>query len=146
MTSHLANGEDNLRYLAFDLGDRRIGVAISDASGMLARPLMVFKRTSRKADFTRIRTLVVKHSIDAIVVGLPLNMDGTEGEQAAWVRDYSNDLGEKLDISIHLWDERLTTEEAAEIMRAQGKRPSKDKIDAVAAAVILQSYLDTNYT
>jgi len=131
-----------MRYLALDLGDRYIGIAISDLTGMLARPLEVMLRTSRAADFAHIGALVQKHHADAIVVGLPFNMDGTEGSQAAWVRDYSADLSKTLAIAIHLWDERLTTEEAADIMRAQGKRPTKDWIDAVAAAVILQSYLD----
>jgi putative Holliday junction resolvase len=76
-------------------------------------------------------------------------MDGTEGPQAAWVRDYSAALAAALQgrgtataVPVQLWDERLSTEEAEEIMRAQGKRPDKTRIDAVAAAVILQSYLD----
>jgi putative Holliday junction resolvase len=132
-----------MRYLALDLGDRRIGVAISDALGMLARPLEVFERTSRAADFDHIGDLVARHRVDAVVVGLPLNMDGTEGPQAAWVRDYSGALAEALAVPVHFWDERLTTEEAEDILRAQGKPPTKDRIDAVAAAVILRSYLDS---
>lgn len=132
-----------MRYLALDLGDRRIGVAVSDMSGMLARPLEVFKRTSRVADFDHVGTLVAQHCVAALVVGLPVSMDGSESQQTAWVRDYSAALAETLDIPLYLWDERLTTEEAAAIMRAQGKAPTKDWIDAVAAAVILQSYLDS---
>ena len=76
------------------------------------------------------------------MVGLPFNMDGSEGPQAAWVRDYTAALAEEITVPIILWDERLTTEEAKDILRAQGKTPSKGWIDAVAAAVILQSYLD----
>lgn len=132
-----------MRYLALDLGDRRIGVAISDALGMLARPLEVFERTSRAADFDHINDLITRHCVDAVVVGLPLNMDGTEGPQAVWVREYSDALAETLAVPVHLWDERLTTEEAEDILRAQGKPPAKDWIDAVAAAVILRSYLDS---
>ena len=135
-----------MRYLALDLGDRRIGVAISDTLGMLARSLEVFKRTSRIADFAHVGNLVAQHQVDAIIVGLPISMDGSEGRQAAWVRDYSAALAETLSIPLHLWDERLTTEEAAGIMRAQGKSPTKDWIDAVAAAVILQSYLDNHFS
>ena len=138
-----------MRYLSLDLGERRIGVAISDSIGLLARPLSTFKRTSREADFYHIAKLVEEHNVAAIIMGLPLNMDGTEGPQAAWVRDYSAALAAALQahsaattIPIQLWDERLSTEEAEEIMRAQGKRPDKTRIDAVAAAVILQSYLD----
>ena len=131
-----------MRYLCLDLGDRYIGVAVSDMLGMLARPLEVFKRTSRVADFAHIATLTHKHNVTALVVGLPIQMDGSEGTQAAWVRNYSSALGEAVDLAVNLWDERLTTIEAEAIMRKQGKRPTKAWIDAVAAAVILQSFLD----
>lgn len=131
-----------MRYLALDLGDRRIGVAISDLSGLLARPLEVFARTSRVADFAHVADLIEAHKVEALVVGLPLNMDGSEGSQAAWVRDYTGALAATLSIPVDLWDERLTTVEAEEIARVQGKTPDKHWIDAVAAAVILQSYLD----
>jgi putative Holliday junction resolvase len=134
-----------MRALALDLGERRIGVAVSDTLGMVARPLEIFSRTSRKADFAYIGALVTAHQVDAVVVGLPLNMDGSEGRQAAWVRDYSAALAETLTVPVHLWDERLTSEEAADILRAQGKSTAKGTLDAVAAAVILQSYLDSRY-
>lgn len=133
-----------MRYLALDLGDRRIGVAGSDSIGIIARPLEMFKRTSRVADFVYIAKLISDQNAEALIIGLPLNMDGTEGKQAAWVRDYSAALAETISIPIHFWDERLTTEEAKNIMRAQGKAPRKNWIDAVAAAVILQSYLDAH--
>lgn len=131
-----------MRYLGLDLGDRRIGVAISDQVGMIARPLEVFERTSRDNDFRHLQALVEAHQVDALVAGLPVNMDGTEGPQAAWVHDYSRDMAERLCLPLTLWDERLSTEEAKEIMRAQGKAPDKGWIDAVAAAVILQGFLD----
>jgi putative Holliday junction resolvase len=133
-----------MRYLALDLGERRIGVAISDVLGMLARPLEIFHRTSRVADFVHIGALVTRNQVDAVVMGLPLNMDGSEGRQAAWVRDYSAALAAAIAIPVYLWDERLTSEEAADVMRTQGKSPIKGTIDAVAAAVILQSYLDAH--
>ncbi|MGC9347011.1 MAG: Holliday junction resolvase RuvX [Anaerolineae bacterium] len=131
-----------MRYLALDLGDRRIGVAISDTLGMIARPLEVFARGSREGDQEHIRVLVAEYDVDTIVAGLPINMDGTEGPQAAWVRDYTAELADKIDVPVILWDERLSTEEAKDIMRAQGKPPSTEWIDAVAAAVILQNYLN----
>lgn len=133
-----------MRYLALDLGDRRIGIAISDATGLIARSLEVMERTSRAADFAHIGNLIKEHNVDALVVGLPLNMDGTEGPQAAWVRDYSAELAETVHRPTHLWDERLTTEEAEDIIHQQGKtvKETKDWIDAVAAAVILQNFLD----
>jgi putative holliday junction resolvase len=132
-----------VRYLALDLGGRRIGVAVSDSSGMLARPIEVFERRSRVADFNHIRGLAEQHGAEAVIVGLPLHLDGTEGQQAGWVRSYSTALGEVLPIPITLWDERLSSEAAIEILREQGRDPRKEPIDAVAAAVILQSYLDS---
>jgi putative Holliday junction resolvase len=135
----------NFRALALDLGERRIGVAVSDALGMVARPLEIFPRTSRRADFAHIGALVASHQVDAVIVGLPLNMDGSEGRQAVWVREYCAALAETLAVPVQLWDERLTSEEAVDILRAQGKSAGKGEIDAVAAAVILQSYLDSRY-
>jgi putative holliday junction resolvase len=135
-----------VRHLALDLGDRRIGVAVSDSVGMLARPVEVFERRSRLEDFKHIRKLIQQHGVEALVVGLPLNLDGTEGQQAAWVRDYTAALAEALaDVlpaPITLWDERLSSETAIDILREQGRNPRTEPIDAVAAAVILQSYLD----
>jgi len=133
-----------VRYLALDLGDRRIGIAISDPTGLIARSLDVMERTSRAADYAHIAELIEQYDVDALVVGLPLNMDGTEGSQATWVRDYSAELAETVDRPLHLWDERLSTEEAEDVIHKQGKtvRETKDWIDAVAAAVILQSFLD----
>jgi len=129
------------RVLALDLGNR-VGVALSDPRGLLARPLLVFKRGSRQEDFTRIAHLVAEHQVEKVIVGLPLNMDGSEGPQAAWVRDYSAALAQALAVPVELWDERLTTVEAQEIFHAQGKRVDRSRLDALAAAVILQSYLD----
>jgi len=131
-----------MRYLALDPGDRRIGVAISDTSGMLARPLSVFTRRSREQDQHHIQTLVAEHKVECLVIGLPLNMDGSEGHQAAWVRSYAGALEAALAIPVVFWDERLSTHEAIEIAHAQGRSAAKEWIDAVAAAVILQSYLD----
>ncbi len=131
-----------MRVLALDLGDKRIGVALSDSTGLIARPLLVFKRTSRVADFVTVARLTAEYDVARVVVGLPISMDGSEGRQAAWVRDYCAALDETLTIPLFLWDERLTTYSAVELLREQGKRPDPQWIDAVAAAVILQSYLD----
>lgn len=131
-----------MRYLALDLGDRRIGVAISDRLGMIARPLLTLQRASRLEDFTRITRLVRENAVDCVIVGLPVNMNGTEGTRAAWARDYSAALAAAAEVPVCLWDERLTTVEAEALLRAQGKSPDKASLDACAAAVILQSYLD----
>ena len=133
-----------MRYLALDLGGQRIGIALSDPTALIARSLEVMERTSRAADFAHIAELIEEYNVDALVVGLPLNMDGTEGSQAAWARDYSAELAETVDRPVHLWDERLTTQEAEDVIHQQGKtvEETKDWIDAVAAAVILQSFLN----
>lgn len=131
-----------MRTLALDLGDRRIGVALSDATGTLARPLEVFQRRSRAADFAHVAALVQQHEVGAVVIGLPFNMNGTEGQRAAWTRDYGAALGQAVERPVTFWDERLTTVEAEELLQAQGRRSEKRSVDAIAAAIILQSYLD----
>ncbi len=132
-----------MRYMALDLGNKRIGIALSDTLGMIARPLKVIKRTSRVNDYSEYRKLITTHKVNAVIVGLPINMDGSEGRQANWVRDYVDSFSQTVDIPIYLWDERLTTEIAIDIIKANKTPPAKAEIDAVAAAVILQSYLDT---
>ncbi len=133
-----------MRYLALDLGSKYIGLAVSDESGLIARPLKVLKRRSRDEDLAAIQQTVRDLSVGTIIVGLPLLMSGAEGTQAAWVRSYSEDLAAKLDppVPLILWDERLSTEDAVDIGRKLGRTPSKTWLDAVAAAVILQTYLD----
>ncbi len=136
---------DYSKYLALDLGEKRIGVALSDGLKMVAQAHEVFIRTSRKADFAHVRELIQRENVSRIVIGLPISMDGTEGDMARWARDYGRDLGEKLEIEIVFWDESFSSEIAAESMAAYGysRKKMKGKLDAVAAAVILQGYLDS---
>ena len=133
-----------MRYMALDLGDKRIGIALSDTLGFIARPLKVIKRTSRVNDYDIYKSLITENQVQTVIVGLPINMDGSEGRQATWVRDYMAEFSETSDIPIIFWDERLTTETAREIIKGSGRQPGKDDLDAVAAAVILQSYLDAH--
>ena len=132
-----------MRVLALDVGDRRVGIAISDPIGMLARPLTVVKRSGR--DYQRIADLAKEHGVELIVAGCPRNMDGSEGEQARKVEAYLAGLEEHIDVPIELWDERLSTFEAQRLMIEAGRRARerRERIDAAAAAVILQDYLDT---
>jgi putative Holliday junction resolvase len=132
--------------LALDVGDRRTGIALGER---LARPLTTLKRRSKVEDFAAIGRLVREHGVDTVVVGLPLNMDGSKGFQAAKVERYALLLRDALTemdlvVDLVLWDERMTTEEAESKMVESGVRWSdrQQRIDAVAAAVILQSYLD----
>ncbi len=129
-----------MRYLALDLGEKRIGIAAgSDESG-LARPLTVIRRRSREEDFARLAALAAREHAEALVVGLPLNMDGSRGPQARWATGYAKALAKRLDLPLYLWDERLTSEEAEALLA--GRRPRGAPLDDVAAAVILQDFLN----
>ena len=131
-----------MRVLALDIGDRRVGVAVSDPSGKLARPVTTVKRTGR--DFQVITDLVAEHAVDRVVAGYPSNMDGSVGAQARRVESYVDGLRRHVSVPIELWDERLSSVEAERMMVEAGRSASyrRNRIDAVAAAVILQSYLD----
>jgi putative Holliday junction resolvase len=135
-----------MRCLALDVGEKRTGVAVGE---VLARPLTTLKRRSKAQDFAAIADLVRQHDVDVLVAGLPLNMDGSMGFQAQRVVRYVEQLQEALvemeiDVEVVFWDERLTTERAKEVTAATGRssRDHKGRLDAVAAAAILQSYLD----
>ena len=130
--------------LALDLGDRRIGVAISDPTGTLARPLTTIIRSTVRADFEAVARLLKEHAAVRIVVGLPLSLNGTEGPQARKTRRYAQRLAQAIAVPIEFWDERHSSTRASEILRAKGthRRPARGEIDAIAAAVILQAYLD----
>lgn len=133
-----------MRVLALDIGDRRIGVAVSDPSGLIARPLRVLKRRSKKEDFAAIAALVAEYSAERVVVGRPLTPKGCVGQQARRVEGYARALAEALPVPVELWDERYTTVAAEEILRETRKpseRREKRDVDAVAAAVLLQDYL-----
>ncbi len=132
------------RVMALDLGEKRIGVAISDPTRTIAAAVAVLNRKSRTEDAARYAQLIAEQRVTLLVVGLPITLGGVEGQRAAWVRDYAAELGNRIDIPIVFWDESLTTKEAEAALRAQGRRGKKlrQRVDAVAAALILQSYLD----
>jgi putative Holliday junction resolvase len=132
------------RVMALDLGEKRIGVALSDTTRTIAAAHSVIPRKSRAEDAARYAQLIAEHQVALLVIGLPITLSGTEGQRAAWVRDYAAELERQIDIPLTFWDESLTTQEAEAALRAQGRRGRKlrERVDAVAAAVILQSYLD----
>ena len=139
-----------MRILALDLGERRIGVALSDVLGFLATPLTVVQSTNRKAALAAIEHLVYEHEVERVVVGYPRSMDGTVGRQAQLVDRYVEKLCARLQgadgrrtVPVILWDERLSTALAHRLIHEAGNRVQRDRIDAAAAAVILQSYLDS---
>lgn len=132
------------RLIALDLGEKRIGVAVSDETRLLARSLTVLNRQSRLADFERIRKIVDEFDVSLIIVGLPVLNSGAEGEKAAWVRDYGRELQSAVGLDVVFWDESYTTVRAEASLRERGIRGRRRRrqVDAVAAAFILQSYLD----
>lgn len=134
-----------MRILGLDVGDKRIGIAISDELGHTAQGLTSLDRASKEADIRKMKEIIEDYSVEKVVVGIPLRMDGTEGIQAQKVRDFASKLQATIHQPIVFWDERLTTVTArralisGEVRRAARKRI----IDKVAAALILQSYLDS---
>jgi putative Holliday junction resolvase len=138
-----------MRYLALDVGDRRVGLAVSDESGSIATPLTVIHRASKAEDFARIALLVREKGVGGLVIGHPLNADGSSGSQVQRIERYTAALAqalrdEGLDLPLAFCDEYLSTQRAQKAMIAAGRK-IKDRrawLDAVAAAVILQDYLD----
>jgi putative Holliday junction resolvase len=137
------------KILALDVGERRIGVAASDAVGIIASPLEVIWRRSKAEDFARICELVLAQGAEVLVVGYPLNADDSVGPQARRIERYAASLSEALQargvkVALRLWDEHGSTQRAQQALVAAGRgaRNSRDRIDSVAAAVILQDYLD----
>lgn len=130
--------------MGLDVGERRVGVAISDELGAIATPLATVQRGPR--DREEISRLVREWNVSQLVVGMPTGLSGREGPQAALVRAFAAKLEQELDPSVEVvyWDERLTTAIAERSMIEAGtsRARRKERIDAVAAAVLLQSYLD----
>ena len=137
-----------MRTLALDVGERRIGVALSDPTGFLASPLTVIERTGGKGDFQRVVDLATENEVERILVGIPVSMDGVEREQARSTRDFCRRLAEQTVTPIDTWDERLTTVEAERRLRERGASAKERKalVDSAAAAILLQAYLDAGST
>ena len=132
-----------MRIMAVDYGDARTGVAISDGTGLLAGYTEVIRSGKRAEVLSRLARLAEERGIGELVVGLPRNMDGTEGPRAALCREFAAQLGRAVGLEPVLWDERRTTIEAHDILHAGGKRMKQHKktVDAVAASLILEGYL-----
>ncbi len=138
-----------MRIIALDVGERRIGVALSDPTATLATPLTTIERSSEDVESTldEIIRLVRDNEASEIVVGIPVLLSGREGSQARATRDFVKQLARRTSVPIRRMDERLSSVQAERMLRDSGVRPSRDKgkIDAAAAAIILQSYLDSAY-
>lgn len=133
------------RILGIDYGEKRIGLALSDPLGITARPFKLLVRTKLSQDLKEIQALLEEHEITKVVIGLPLNMDGSEGFMVEASRKFSSALSEIHTIEIIEMDERLTSQQADMALKSASLRGAKKKkhIDAVSAQIILQTYLDS---
>jgi putative Holliday junction resolvase len=130
-----------MRVLALDVGERRIGVAVSDPTGMLATPHGVIRRRSKAEDFAAVARMVTELGAGRVVVGLPLSLSGDVGPQARRVMRYAQALARTLSVPVEMYDERYSTVTADELLAEGGRKRRRTPIDAAAAAVILQEYL-----
>ena len=133
-----------MRVLGLDLGDRRIGVAISDPSCKLALVRETLFVSGEKDAIEKIGKLVGENGIDRVVIGLPLNMDGSFGPRAEKTRVFGELIGDKLAVEVEFWDERLTTNIAKRTLHDAGQKATKrdGRLDQMSAVLILQGYLD----
>ena len=132
------------RLMALDVGEKTVGIALGTTALALASPLETIRRTRFAADARRIFALADEHGVDALVIGLPVNMDGSEGRRCQSVRQFASDLLARRDIAAAFWDERLST---AAVTRAMieadlSRRKRAEAVDRLAAAYILQGALD----
>ena len=137
-----------MRYLGVDVGRATIGLALADDVVRTARALVTVRRSSEAADLGALRRIAEEYEVERAVVGLPLNMDGTEGSSARLARSFAARVESALCLPVRLFDERLSTFEAESRLRARGisARDQRAIIDAEAAAVILQDWLDAGGT
>ena len=133
-----------MRILALDHGTARIGAALSDPTGTIARPLEMLPAQPFSGFLLRLKELIREHEVELLLVGMPRNMDGSYGESAARVREFVGVLRDSVTVPIQTWDERLTTVIAERFLAEGGVRGTRRRarVDPAAAAVLLQGYLD----
>ena len=135
-----------MRHLCIDMGDVRIGLATSDSMGICATGLETYRRTQPEKDLEYIADIVKRENIGRVVIGLPVNMDGTSGERVEKAKAFGDALKPLIDAEIAYQDERLSTVAGEKMLIEAGMRRDKRKkvIDKIAATIILQTYLDSH--
>ena len=136
------------RLMGLDFGSKTVGVALSDPTGLIASPLEIIEREREdklRKTFSRIEELIEEYKVTKIVLGLPLNMDSSEGERVRKTKEFKEALERRTGLDIVLWDERLSTVEAHDIMTEAGVKgiDRKKFVDKIAASIILQGYMDS---
>jgi putative holliday junction resolvase len=145
LVSRRRNLDPKPRYLALDVGNRRVGVAVSDELGLTAQPVMTLvRKRNQRDDLRSLARLARRFAVAGIVVGNPVHLSGDLSPQAAKTQNFAAELGELTGLPIHLWDERLTSREAHQILYEAGKKRQEHRsvVDQVAAVLILQSFLE----
>jgi putative Holliday junction resolvase len=135
------------RTLALDYGTRRIGVAVSDPTRTIASPLTTLtRRAGKRPPWAALAAIMEEREVEEVVIGLPLDLAGAEGEWAAEVRRFGAEVARRFGVPIHWMDERLSSVRAEEVVRGSGlrkkERERKERVDATAAAIILQDFLE----
>jgi putative Holliday junction resolvase len=132
------------RVLGLDVGSKRIGIAVSDPLGITAQGLETLQRQNKRLDFEKLEKLARDYSVAEVVVGFPLRMSGAEGVQAEKMHRFADELRERLQIPVHLWDERLTSAEANRLLRETEMSIQRraQVVDQMAAVLILQSWME----
>jgi putative Holliday junction resolvase len=132
------------RILGIDYGSRRVGLAISDPLSITAQPYATWRRTDESDLVSRITALVRAENVDRVVVGFPLTLKGTKSQRSLVTERFAGRLTDACPVPVLLWDERLTTVQAHRALHLMGKAPSRtrERVDVIAAALMLQSYLD----
>lgn len=139
-----ADLEFGQRLLGLDVGAKTIGIALSDVGRVIATPTTIIRRTKFRDDVAQLKALVAEHEVGGLIIGLPINMDGSEGPRCQSVRQFAANVLEVIDIPAALWDERLSTvaAERALLEADMSRKRRAEVIDKMAAAVILQGALD----
>jgi putative Holliday junction resolvase len=143
--TELAAGlQPGARLLGLDIGEKTIGLALSDTTRSIATPLETLRRGKFAADAERLRALVAQHGVGALVLGLPVNMDGSEGPRCQSVRAFARNLLARFEIALAFWDERLSTAAVTRTLLEGdvSRRRRAELVDKMAAAYILQGFLD----
>lgn len=137
-----------MRALGIDFGLKRVGLALCDPSGILVSPYRTIERTTRNALFDELDKIIQEEAVEAIVVGLPLALDGQDTLTTRQARNFAESLGRRTDLPIHLMDERFSSAQAEEELNAAGLRGKKRKtaLDSQAAVIILRSWLESEHS
>ena len=137
-----------MRVLALDIGEKRCGIAASDPSGILALPLCSLHTSEIFENSPTFRRILEDYEPELLLCGLPISLSGEENQQALRIREQANRIAQQLHLPLEFIDERLSSTDARRVLRESGynERTMRDKLDAVAASLILQTYLETSQT